>query len=57
MKDFPPPGRIPVERAFGKEVRATNPALTPQEAERLVNTYADLILRLSYTYLKNTLDA
>ena len=38
-------------------MRATNPALTPQEAERLVNTYADLILRLSYTYLKNTQDA
>ena len=27
------------------------------EAERLVNTYSDLILRLSYTYLKNTQDA
>lgn len=27
------------------------------EAERLVNTYADLILRLSYTYLKSTHDA
>ena len=26
-------------------------------AERLVNTYSDLILRLSYTYLKNTQDA
>ena len=33
------------------------PSLTRQEAERLVNTYADLILRLSYTYLKNTHDA
>ena len=43
--------------AFGKEVRATNPALTPQEAERLVNTYADLILRLSYTSLTNSQDA
>ena len=31
--------------------------LTRPEAERLVNTYADLILRLSYTYLKNTQDA
>lgn len=29
---------------------------TPQ-AERLVETYADAILRLSYTYLKNTWDA
>ena len=27
------------------------------EAERLVRTYADLILRLSYTYLKSTHDA
>lgn len=27
------------------------------EAERLVNTYADLILRLCYTYLKSTQDA
>ena len=33
------------------------PSLTRQEAERLVNTYADLILRLSYTYLKSTDDA
>ena len=28
-----------------------------QQAERLANTYADAILRLSYTYLKNTQDA
>ena len=28
-----------------------------REAERLVETYADLILRLSYTYLKSTQDA
>lgn len=28
-----------------------------QQAERLANTYADTILRLSYTYLKNTYDA
>ncbi|MDY5613071.1 RNA polymerase sigma factor [Dysosmobacter sp.] len=28
-----------------------------QRAERLANTYADAILRLSYTYLKNTHDA
>lgn len=27
------------------------------EAERLANTYSDAILRLSYTYLKNTYDA
>lgn len=27
------------------------------EAERIVNTYSDLILRLSYTYLKSTYDA
>lgn len=34
-----------------------NHTLTAQEAERLVNTYSDLILRLSYTYLKETEDA
>ena len=28
-----------------------------EEAERLVNAYSDLILRLSYTYLKSTHDA
>ena len=28
-----------------------------QRAEYLVETYADAILRLSYTYLKNTHDA
>lgn len=28
-----------------------------KQAERLANTYADAILRLSYTYLKNTQDA
>ncbi len=33
------------------------PPISRQEAERLVNTYADLILRLSYTYLKETQDA
>ena len=30
--------------------------MDPQEAERLVNAYSDLILRLSYTYLKSTQD-
>ena len=30
--------------------------MDPREAERLVNTYSDLILRLSYTYLKSTQD-
>lgn len=30
---------------------------TQQQAERLANTYADAILRLSYAYLKNTQDA
>ncbi len=30
---------------------------TNEQAERLVNAYADMILRLSYTYLKNTYDA
>ncbi len=33
------------------------PTLSRQEAERLVNTYSDMILRLSYTYLKETEDA
>lgn len=28
-----------------------------EQAERLANTYSDAILRLSYTYLKNTEDA
>lgn len=28
-----------------------------EQAERLANTYSDAILRLSYTYLKNTYDA
>lgn len=31
--------------------------LSRGEAERLVQTYSDLILRLSVTYLKNTEDA
>ena len=31
--------------------------LDRSEAERLVHTYSDLILRLSYTYLKSTYDA
>lgn len=30
--------------------------LDAAEAERLINTYSDLILRLSYTYLKSTQD-
>ena len=30
---------------------------TQQQAERLANTYADAILRLSYAYMKNTQDA
>lgn len=30
--------------------------LDAREAERLVNSYSDLILRLSYTYLKSTQD-
>ena len=31
--------------------------LSREEAERLVQTYSDMILRLSYTYLKSTQDA
>ena len=34
-----------------------DPALEAREAQRLVDTYADLILRLSYTYLNHTQDA
>lgn len=30
--------------------------MNAREAERLVNTYSDLILRLSYTYLRSTQD-
>ena len=33
------------------------PTLDRQEAERLAETYADLILRLAYTYLNHTQDA
>lgn len=32
-------------------------SLDKDEAKRIVNTYSDLILRLSYTYLKSTQDA
>ena len=35
----------------------TNETLDRAEAERLVETYSDMILRLSYTYLKSTEDA
>ena len=34
-----------------------DPALEAREAERLVDTYADLILRLAYTYCGHTQDA
>ena len=42
--------------------KGAEPILTEQmfdraEVERLVNTYSDLILRVSYTYLKSTHDA
>ena len=40
-----------------KEVNAMRAEADRSQAERLVKTYADLILRLSYTYLKNTQDA
>ena len=40
-----------------KEVSDTNTPIDRRQAERLVNTYSDLILRLSYTYLKSTADA
>ena len=32
------------------------PPLERQEAERLVETYSDLVLRLSYSYLNQTQD-
>jgi len=60
VKDFPVLNRIPGESAFEseeKDVRHTRPTLSRQEAERLVETYSDLVLRLSYTYLKSREDA
>ena len=33
------------------------PYMDSQNADRLVGTYADMILRISYIYLKNTADA
>ena len=36
---------------------ATHSNLSRPEAERLVDTYSDLVLRLSYAYLKQTEDA
>ena len=42
---------------MSKDVNVTRPTLSRQEAERLVETYSDLILRLSYSYLKSTEDA
>ena len=44
--------RIPRE-----DVSKMRSQLSREEAERLVQTYSDLILRLSFTYLKNTEDA
>ncbi|MBS6218188.1 MAG: sigma-70 family RNA polymerase sigma factor [Clostridiales bacterium] len=38
-------------------MRHTRATLSRQEAERLVETYSDLVLRLSYTYLKSREDA
>lgn len=40
-----------------KEVIDMRPPLERQEAERLVETYSDLVLRLSYSYLNQTQDA
>jgi RNA polymerase sigma factor (sigma-70 family) len=53
VKGSGPLDRIPYERA-SKELIDMN---TTQRAEYLAHTYADAILRLSYTYLKNTQDA
>lgn len=38
-------------------MRASRPTDADSEARRLVHDYADLILRLSYTYLNSTCDA
>ena len=40
-----------------KKVKHLRSHIDRAEAERLVDTYSDLILRLSYTYLKSTEDA
>ena len=40
-----------------KKVKHLRSHIDRAEAERLVETYSDLILRLSYTYLKSTEDA
>lgn len=45
--------RIVSEGAFEGEIHMKR---DQQEAERLVNAYSDLILRLSYTYLRSTQD-
>lgn len=45
--------RIVSEGAFEGEIHMKR---DQQEAERLVNAYSDLILRLSYTWLKSTQD-
>lgn len=42
---------------MAKDVRHMPVTLDHGEAERLVHAYSDLILRLSYTYLKSTDDA
>ena len=55
LSGFGPPVRIVIEGAFEGEKHMKE--MDRQEAERLVNTYSDLILRLSYTYLKSTQDA
>ncbi len=60
VKNLAALNRMVGESAFhwnGREVSHTGATWSRQEAERLVNTYSDLILRLSYTYLKSTEDA
>jgi RNA polymerase sigma factor (sigma-70 family) len=57
MKDFPPLSRIQDRTTWPyvpKELKGLN---QNERAERLVADYADTILRMSYTYLKNTADA
>lgn len=53
MKVFAPPDRIPYERASKELIRLN----IHERSVYLVETYSDAILRLSYTYLKNTQDA
>ena len=64
-KFFPPLSDFPrliqvkalLKNTPAKKVKHLRSHIDRAEAERLVETYSDLILRLSYTYLKSTEDA